>query len=229
MQLNLQRELIGPDGNFTLKVELSIEKGELITLYGPSGSGKSTLLRIVAGLTTADRGWIKLDNTYWFNADKKIFTTTQQRSIGMVFQDYSLFPNMTVRENLSFALDKNQPKEIIDELLEITELKNLSNKRPSILSGGQKQRIALARALVRRPTLLLLDEPLSALNNDIRSKLQDYILLFHKRFNLTTILVSHDLPEVLKMSDRTIMIENGLIKKDGPPSDLFSTQMIVRA
>jgi molybdate transport system ATP-binding protein len=146
----------------------------------------------------------------------------QHRSIGMVFQEYSLFPNMSVRENLEFALEKSQNKNIIDELLGIMELTNLGNKRPGLLSGGQKQRVALARSLVRKPKLLLLDEPLSALNTDLRAKIQDYILMIHEQFSLTTLLVSHDIPEIMKMSKRVLVIENGAVKKDCHPSALIN-------
>jgi molybdate transport system ATP-binding protein len=128
---------------------------------------------------------------------------------------------MTVRGNLEFALEKNQSKNIVDELLQLTELEQLHNKKPNLLSGGQKQRVALARALIRKPKLLLLDEPLSALDTEMQIKLQDYILKVHHEFNLTTILVSHDLNEVIKMSKRVLVLEDGQIKKDGSPLDVL--------
>jgi molybdate transport system ATP-binding protein len=221
MVINLQRKLVGAHGELHLQFETEIKKGELVTLYGPSGAGKSSVLRMLAGLMNADQGTIQIGNETWYDHSKRIFIKPQHRSIGMVFQDHSLFPNMTVRENLAFALEKGQSNGIIDELLQITELTTLAHSRPALLSGGQKQRVALARALVRKPELLLLDEPLSALDTDLRRKLQDYILQVHQQFNLTTILVSHDLPEVIKMSPRMLVLENGRIAKEGSPKEIL--------
>lgn len=224
ISINIEKKLHGNDGDLDLNFEATIAKGELVTLYGPSGSGKSSVLRMVAGLMTPDGGVITAKDRTWYNSKANLCLKPQQRSIGMVFQDYSLFPNMTVRENLEFALEKNQSKNIVEELLTIIALENLAEKRPSLLSGGQKQRVALARAMVRRPTLLLLDEPLSALDSEMRSRLQDYILQVHEQFGLTTILVSHDLPEVMKMSKRMLVLENGAIVKSGLPADLLPRQ-----
>jgi molybdate transport system ATP-binding protein len=128
---------------------------------------------------------------------------------------------MTVYENLAFALQKGQSKNRIEELLQLTALEQLRDKRPALLSGGQKQRVALARALVRQPKLLLLDEPLSALDMAMQQKLQDYILHAHRQYQLTTIMVSHDLNEVIKLSKRVLILEEGQVKKDGPPLDVL--------
>jgi molybdate transport system ATP-binding protein len=204
-----------------LKFKTNIQRGELVTIYGPSGVGKSTVIRALAGLSQPDNGTIEVDRSVWFDKQKKINIRPQLRSIGIVFQEYSLFPNMSVRGNLEFALEKGQHKGIVDELLRLTELEQLQNKIPGMLSGGQKQRVALARALVRKPKLLLLDEPFSALDSEMQSKLQDYILNFHKQFNLTTVLISHDLTEVIKMSPRVIIMEDGQIKKEGRPADVL--------
>ena len=172
---------------------------------------------MVAGLMRPDSGFISLGDDVWFNHEKRIDVIPQKRSVGMVFQDYSLFPNMTVRQNLEFALSTGQDRQIVDELLEISGLGNFAGKRPTLLSGGQRQRVALARAMVRMPAILLLDEPLSALDTRMRTTLQDYILDFHRRFNLTIILVSHDLNEVIKMSRRVLVLEGGTISKDCEP------------
>jgi molybdate transport system ATP-binding protein len=222
IEIDIQRRLFGPDGELNLKFKTTIENGQFVTLYGPSGAGKSSVLKMLAGLMKPDGGLIQVANEIWYrDAKNNIFVTPQHRRIGMVFQEHSLFPNMTVRENLTFALEKDQSPKIVDELLQITELENLQKSRPSILSGGQKQRVALARALVRKPKLLLLDEPLSALDTELRRKLQDYILQVHQHFGLTTILVSHDLPEVIKMSKRVLVLENGVITKDGDPQKIL--------
>jgi molybdate transport system ATP-binding protein len=220
IRFDIEKKLKGADGPFTLTIRTNIDRGELITVYGPTGAGKSSFLRMVAGLLRPDRGVIWVDDHCWCDVQNKLFLPPQNRDIGMVFQDYALFPNMTVRENLEFALSKTQDRTIVDELLEVSQLGNLQHNRPLLLSGGQKQRVALARALVRKPKVLLLDEPLSALDSSMRSSLQDYILDFHKRYALTTILISHDLQEVLKMSKRVLVLENGYIQ-DATPEQLL--------
>lgn len=170
-----------------------------------------------------DDGVISIGNETWYNSDSRTNLNTQFRNIGMVFQEYSLFPNMTVRENLSYALTKGQDANIIDELLAIAGLSSLEDKKPTLLSGGQKQRVALTRALVRKPKVLLLDEPLSALDTEMRNKLQEYILRFHKEFGLTTILVSHDYPEIMRMSSRVLVLEGGRIVRDCSPAALITS------
>jgi molybdate transport system ATP-binding protein len=216
ININIDKRLVGGDGPFTLKVSAVVERNEFVTIYGPTGAGKSSVIRMLAGLLQPDHGNITVDNRVWFDSDSKVFIPPQHRDIGMVFQDYALFPNMTVRGNLEFALAKNQDRKIIGELLEVSNLTNLQDKYPALLSGGQRQRVALTRALVRKPKVLLLDEPLSALDSKMRSGLQDYIIEFHKRFELTTILISHDLQEVLKMSKRVLMLENGQLTEVTP-------------
>lgn len=221
IEINIQRQLHGADGPLNLRFETRIADRELVTVYGPSGAGKTSVLRMIAGLLAPDQGRIAVGGSPWFDGSKKINVRPQLRNIGMVFQDYSLFPNMTVRENLLFALAKGQPKKAVDDLLQLTDLGSLQNKTPALLSGGQKQRVALARALVRRPNVLLLDEPFSALDMDMQAKLQDYVLQAHAEFNLTTILISHDLLEVVKMSRRVLVLENGQIAKDGRPEEVL--------
>ncbi len=171
-----------------LDVEFTIQEGELVTLYGPSGAGKTTVLRMLCGLSTPDEGRISVRGQPWLDSAKKINLKPQHRDIGIVFQDYALFPNLTVKENLRYALKKDQPDAIVNELLEMMELTNLYDKKPELLSGGQRQRVALARAIVRKPRILLLDEPMSALDTALRVKIQDYILRVHEQFKLTTIL-----------------------------------------
>ncbi len=221
ININITKKLFGANGELNLKVNTKILQQEFVTIYGPSGAGKTSVIRMLGGLLEPDGGCIEVDNNIWFDKEKKINIKPQLRNIGIVFQEYSLFPNMTVRGNLEFALEKNQSKKIVDELLQLTELGKLQDKKPGLLSGGQKQRVALARALIRKPKLLLLDEPLSALDTEMQIRLQDYILQVHQQFNLTTILVSHDLNEVIKMSKRVLILEDGQIKKDGLPLDVL--------
>ncbi|WP_326402906.1 sulfate/molybdate ABC transporter ATP-binding protein [Flavobacterium sp.] len=214
------------DGKLPLDVSFTIEKGQFLAIYGNSGAGKTTLLRILAGLTKADKTHIEVANEIWDNSQNKIHLSVQKRSIGFVFQDYALFPNLTVKENLEFALQKNDNTQIVSELIELMELQSLQNSKPQNLSGGQKQRVALARAIVRKPKILLLDEPLSALDDEMRFKLQDYILKIHQKYQLTTLMISHNIPEIFKLSDKVIILDKGKILKEGTPGEVFSEEKI---
>jgi len=214
------------DGKMELDVSMNISKNSLTTIFGESGAGKTSILRMISGLMLPDEGSIEVNGKTWHDSSRGINLKTQNRSIGYVFQDYALFPNMTVKENLWYALQNSQDPGIISELLDIIELENLSNRKSGTLSGGQKQRVSLARALVGQPDILLLDEPLSALDEGIRSKLQDYILRVHEKYNLTTILVSHDLPEIFKLSNQIYLLKKGKIERSGTPSEVFLSKNI---
>ncbi len=226
IEIFLQKKLNAPSGKMLLDIKTDIEPGKFVTLYGKSGAGKTSTLRILAGLLKPDFGKISIHGNVLLDSAQKIYLPPQKRKIGFVFQDYALFPNMTIFENLSFALYKNQSKKILDELIEIMEIGDLQNQKPDRLSGGQQQRVAVARALVQKPELLLLDEPLSALDEEMRNKIQKYILQVHREFNLTTILISHDLAEVLKMSDEVLVLEEGKIIQSGNPIDVFSKEKL---
>jgi len=182
---------------------------------GESGSGKTTLLRVLAGLEKAE-GKITVEDATWLNGQKML--PPQQREIGFVFQDYALFENMNVEENLLFV---NDDRALAKKLLEMTELSRLSHRNVKGLSGGQKQRVSLCRAMMKQPKLLLMDEPLSALDPAMRKKLQDEILKLHKTFGTTTIMVSHDTDASYHLSDRILVLDHGEIIADGSPEEIF--------
>lgn len=216
VKLSLQKTLFTADGTILLDANFEIEKKSFVALSGVSGSGKTTLLRMIAGLETPQSGELVVDNEVWFSAKKNL--AIQKRSIGFVFQDYALFPNMTVLQNLLYAAND---KTLAQKLLDMAHLNELKNTKPSMLSGGQKQRVALIRALMREPKILLLDEPLSALDPSMRAKLQDDLLNIHNEFGITTILVSHDPSEIYKLANRVIKLENGKIVSDMHPREFF--------
>ena len=226
MKFQATKMLHTAQGRQLLDISFQLEKGSLLTLYGPSGAGKTTILRILSGLTDPASALIEVDGTIWDDSTRKIHLPTPHRSIGFVFQDFALFPHLTVRQQLEFALQKGDDRTIVTELLALMELEELQDRRPSFLSGGQQQRVALARAIARRPKLLLLDEPLSALDDEMRFRLQEYILKAHRHYQLTTILVSHYLPEIFRLSDEVICLEDGGIQRQGPPSRVFLEEKI---
>jgi len=210
------------DRSKLLDIKLRINKGEFIAVFGKSGEGKTTLLRMIAGLTKADYGYIKVDNEIWFNSRLGINLPPQKRNVGFVFQDYALFPNMTVEDNIKFGMERKDD-EFLNKLLELTELTELRKHKPNKLSGGQKQRVALARAVGRKPKILLLDEPFSALDYQTKGKIYEEILKLHKEFNLTIVLVSHNIEEIVNLADKVFIIKDGKI--DGSfitPSDLVN-------
>jgi molybdate transport system ATP-binding protein len=225
IEFALQKSLHGADGAMALDVAATIGSGSVATLFGPSGAGKTTLLRMLAGLVRPDAGRIVVGGECWFDSVKRIDLPPQRRSIGFVFQDYALFPNLTVCENVAYAVGKEEGP-WVDELLNLVGLRDLRDRLPQTLSGGQRQRVALARAIARKPKLLLLDEPLSALDIGLRLQLQDQIADLHRRFGLTTILVSHDLGEVFKLSQQVLRIEHGEIVASGTPAELFLRQRL---
>ncbi|NBB08172.1 ABC transporter ATP-binding protein [Pseudomonas sp. SLFW] len=198
-----------------------INQGEFVTLLGPSGCGKSTLLRCIAGLTSVTSGKIFLDG-------KNIVPVSpQKRGIGMVFQSYALFPNMNVEQNVAFGLrmqkvSAEETKQRVAEVLKLVELNELAKRYPHQMSGGQCQRVALARSLVTRPRLLLLDEPLSALDARIRKHLREQIRAIQQELGLTTIFVTHDQEEALTMSDRIFLMNQGRIVQSGDAETLYT-------
>jgi molybdate transport system ATP-binding protein len=212
VRIHIEKRLLGGSGRMWLRVDLALQKGSFTAITGPSGSGKTTLLRILAGLESAE-GSIEVEGRSWMKGAKAL--PPQKREIGFLFQDYALFSNMTVRKNLLFV---RKDESLAQELLELTELTRLAERYPAELSGGQKQRVALCRALMRRPKLLLLDEPLSALDPAMRTKLQHDILVLHKRFGTTTLMVSHDPAEIYRLAERVVRLEHGTVTADGSPA-----------
>lgn len=218
--LSLRKTLDGAAGRLQLDIDASLDDRSFVALFGPSGAGKTTLLRMMAGLADPDEGRIVVDGVVWYDSKARMSLPAQQRSIGFVFQDFALFPNMTVRENIAYGTSRGE-NHWIDELLDITGLTNLGSRLPRVLSGGQKQRVALARAIARKPRLLLLDEPLSALDPVLRVRLQDDLKALHERFGLTTVIVSHDVGEVFKLADKVLMLDGGRIVRAGTPDSVF--------
>lgn len=219
IDFKIEKKLHGTQGVMNLNIDLQIKEGEFVALSGKSGSGKTTLLRILAGLEKAD-ATIKVGKKIW--QDTKINLAVQKREIGFVFQDYALFENMSVEKNLLFV---NNDKDLAKHLLKMTDLYELKSRYPNTLSGGQKQRVSICRALMKRPKILLLDEPLSALDTSMRTKLQNEIISLHKEFKTTTIMVSHDPSEIYKMASRVIVLEDAKIINDGLCKDvLLKTQ-----
>ncbi len=223
--IDVEKSMFTGNGKLNLTIKTIINYGELIALFGESGAGKTTLLRILAGLVKPDKGIVKFGNAVWFDSNNKINLLPQERNISLMFQNYALFPNMTVEQNILFAQPEKDAKKVT-ELLAVFGLLEFRKRKPNGLSGGQKQRVALARALARKPQLLLLDEPLSALDAEMRTKLQNEILKAHQLSGATTIMVSHDLNEVFRLATQVICIENGTILRSGKPEEVFSDNSI---
>jgi putative spermidine/putrescine transport system ATP-binding protein len=201
-------------------VSLKIEAGEFLTLLGPSGSGKTTLLMLIAGFQDLSNGDIRLEG-------KSIAAIPpEKRNFGMVFQGYALFPHMSVEKNISYPLEvrnweKARIRARVDEMLDLVQLKGFADRLPRQLSGGQQQRVALARALSFSPKILLLDEPLGALDRKLRVDVQEQLKNIHRRIGTTFIYVTHDQEEALTMSDRIVIMNRGKIVQVGPPSELY--------
>jgi molybdate transport system ATP-binding protein len=225
IEIDVEKRLISHEGEMLLHARMVLENGKLFVLFGDSGAGKSTLLRILSGLTNPDKGYIRFGNRVLLDTARHLNLPPQERDVGFMFQDYALFPNMTVFENIMYA-QKTRDKKYTETMLEKFGLSEFADRKPEKLSGGQKQRVALARALARKPCLLLLDEPLSALDHKTRLVLQDEIMKAHKLNGTTTLLVSHDLSEVFKLAHEVIHIRNGTILGKGRPDELFMDHMM---
>lgn len=219
LHIDIRKELHGMNGKMLLDVNINIKQGDFVALSGQSGSGKTTLLRILAGLEDAE-GEIDVFGQTWLSKKKKL--PPQERGIGFVFQDYALFANMTVLQNLLFV---KKDTKLAEHLLEITGLSELKSRYPNTLSGGQKQRVSLCRALMNRPKILLMDEPLSALDPQMRTKLQHDILTLHKEFGTTTIMVSHDPSEIYRLATEVWVLDAGKIIQNGTVKEILLKTM----
>ena len=201
-------------------INLNIEDGEIVSILGPSECGKTTLLNLILGMTEADSG------TITFNEEDITRMPMEKRGFNIVFQDYALFPNMNVIQNIRYGL-KNKPnistEKEVEDLIDLLGLRPHLNKRIDQLSGGQKQRVALARTLVMKPKILLLDEPLSALDGVIKESIKEKIKMIAKEFHLTTIIVTHDPEEALTLSDHVMIINEGKISQYGKPEEIVKT------
>ena len=203
-------------------LDLTINDGEFVTLLGPSGCGKTTILRMIAGLETPTSGQIFLDN------EDVTGLPPYKRNVNMVFQHYALFPHMTVEENIRFGLmmkkvPKNEQDERVSQVLYLTQLEEFRYRRPQQMSGGQQQRVAIARAVVNNPKVLLLDEPLGALDYKLRKKMQLELKNLQRGLGITFIYVTHDQEEALTMSDRVIIVNKGRIEQDDPPARIYQS------
>ena len=209
------------DGVNVLKnINLQIEDGEIVSILGPSGCGKTTLLNIILGLTQADAGELI------FQGEDILNVPMEERGFNIVFQDYALFPNLNVKQNVTYGLRNNKNIVTVEEvngLINLLGLKDHLDKKIEQLSGGQKQRVALARTMVMKPKILLLDEPLSALDGVIKESIKDKIKEIAREYHLTTIIVTHDPEEALTLSDKVVIMNQGTIAQYGRPEDIINT------
>ena len=219
MEVDVQKRLDGAAGPLELTVQFELQAGQTLGIYGASGAGKTSTLRMLAGLLKPDSGHIIFNDKTWF--DGKTTVPPGRRRVGYVFQDYALFPNMTVRQNLAYAAAPNATN-LIEELLAAFALEQLADTHPKKISGGQQQRVAVARALVQQPDVLLLDEPLNALDAGLRNELRTLLKTSKVRWNTTTILVSHDQQDLLQLADQLLVLEAGKIIYNGTPASYFT-------
>ncbi|NNF34902.1 MAG: ATP-binding cassette domain-containing protein [Saprospiraceae bacterium] len=221
-KINIKKYLSGPSEDFRIDIKLEFQKESVIALYGPSGSGKTSILRMIAGLLKPDSGSIVYDGKVWFDGEERINTSIQSREIAMVFQGTSLFPHMSVLQNLNYAAQGKWKKVELLNIANNFQLSDHLTKNIRVLSGGQKQKVELARAILRRPKLMLLDEPFNALDIENKSILKKVLADQIIQYGITTILVSHDMGEVIALTDKIYVLDEGKIIKQGNPLTVFS-------
>jgi len=224
LQLKINKELQLPGGFSSLNLEMEFHGGKVTGISGDSGVGKTTVLRMLAGLSEPDNGTILNDGKVWFNKAERQNLIPQKRGLGFVFQDHQLFPNMSVIESLKFAVNgSGKGVDKTNYYLDKFGLSDFVNSMPNSLSGGQKKRVAIAGALLRNPKLLLLDEPFAALDENTAKIIQDEILIYTKENQCITVLVTHEIAEIFKITDYLYTIKKGVIISKGNPSEIFAS------
>ena len=206
--------------NVLINFNLNIESGEIISVVGGSGSGKTTLLRLISGLDLPDNGQIILNNDI-LNGEN-VFVPPEKRDCSLVFQDYALFPNKSMRQNIYFGKNSSQNKERVEELIRVTKIEKILDKFPHECSGGEQQRVALVRSLAISPSLIMMDEPLSNLDYNLKSNLGLMVRKLLKQFKMTAVIVTHDINDAMEISDKIIVIDNGKIMQKGPPNEIYN-------
>lgn len=215
LEISLKKQL----GSFKVGVDLRLDE-ELLVLFGPSGAGKSMILKMISGIVDPDEGRVSAGSEVLFDSSTGVNVPVRNRKVGYLFQDYALFPHMSVEENIAYGID-GPKKDKVDELLALMRLTGLEKRYPHELSGGQKQRTALARTLAAEPRVLLLDEPFSALDYQVREKLRADLLNIHRIYPITTVLVTHDLEEAFMLGKKIAVINNGSIEQSGAREEVF--------
>lgn len=221
LDVHIRHTLHTAHGVLPMEVDFALPANSILALTGPSGAGKTTLLKQIAGLSMPTSGRIAFGINQWLDTANRMHIPAQHRHIGFVFQDYALFPNMTVMQNLEYALPRNGDRTLIGHLLETTGLAQLASRKPHQLSGGQQQRVALARALVREPELLLMDEPFAALDPEMRVQLQDLLLKLRRERPFTVVLVTHDMGEIFRLADLVAVMDTGKLTRIGTPAEMY--------
>jgi iron(III) transport system ATP-binding protein len=219
---NLVKHFYGTQQSAVNNISFELSSGEILALVGPSGCGKTTTLRIIAGLERPDSGVVRLNDRVVVS--EAVFVPPEKRGVSMVFQDHALFPHLTVSENIAFGLRGQSPAEIkktVGEMLHLVGLLPLSKRYPHALSGGERQRVALARALAPRPVLVLMDEPFSSLDADLRMEMREHVRRILKSIRATVVFVTHDQEEALYMGDRLAVLQNGQLEQIGTPEEIF--------
>lgn len=217
IKIQIQKKLTGAQEDFQLSIDETIDKGDFIALFGKSGSGKTTLLRVLSGLEVDVSGFIEVENNIWLDERAKIFMATKDRNIGFVTQESVLFPNMNIKQQLTFSKGKRIDQQLYEEVISIMQIENLLKSYPEKLSGGQKQRISLARAIIQKPQILLLDEPFSALDYEMREQLVQLTKKISKKYKLTTLFVSHHPSEIIQLANQVWVLDKGEVKEKGVP------------
>lgn len=224
IRIHITKALKGGTNDFTLTIDESIVEGDFIAVFGNSGAGKTTLLRILAGLENPTSGCIIVNNVEWVNMEGKKWLDVKKRNVGFVTQQSVLFPNMKVKEQLLFAKGNQTDKSLWAHVIETLQIENLLHRYPQKLSGGQQQRVSFARAIIQKPSLLLLDEPFTALDYEMRTQLIELTKTLTQQYAITTLLVSHHPTEILQLAHKVWHIQNGGVIEKNTPKAFFDAK-----